>query len=261
MIKKKTVFFLMVFFLILMKLYSQDMIDLLKKEYNELRRDLLFFGAYPILPYYSQSEFYRRYSGIVTIDVEDELTFSILGPGYVKYKKPDGTVYYSRFVKLQKKGNKYYRVDRVDDEFVDDIFETEQEGVYETIVYLPRESSTVERIDTYDIIMDNAEWILGELAAFSMNMSSVDPLYVLSRMLEIIYMLEQHDMQNDALYDFKKIILQRMVDIELRGSIEAGRAYISLRKEGKKVTSDIFWDIHDYYWQIQALSKFVNLEP
>jgi hypothetical protein len=236
-------------------LYSQDnAIDELKNEYTKLCEDLFDYNSFPTLPYYIHADDYRGNAGMV-IDVDDELTFAILGEGYVKYRRPDGSIYYSRYVRLQKKGDKYYRRD---DELVDGIYAAEKEKLYRTMMYVPNRSSRVTRLNTYDITIDNPETFLGILKSHSRNTSFISPIHTLLRMLQITHILKK-DYSGDTNYDFIAEVLWKMIDIELKGSLEAGRTYLQLGSERNKVTSGDFYRMHDYYGQIWQLSNFVVL--
>jgi hypothetical protein len=83
-------------------------IEELEYEYDLLVRDLIWFGAFPSLPYYTNGSRYMNTSYMI-IDVDDPMSFAILQPGYMKFQNPDGEIYYCRNIILAKKEDGLYR--------------------------------------------------------------------------------------------------------------------------------------------------------
>jgi hypothetical protein len=246
-------------------IYAQNVQEL-EYEYNELYKDLFNFGPKPYVPYYSNGDLYRRNTNIGWyIDEEGYslsggISFAIYDGGYMKFKKPNGDIVYSRWIILWKKENGWFRLS---DECMSDIQSIEVTNglLFDAITYFPAEGAKVTRINEYDLMISDVEIQLGNIIPGKINLSDISPTYVISRMLEIINRLSIMAPDPERLYEFKKAILSKMLDIEIQGSREAiKKYYFEKGKEDEKITRNDFWRFYDYYWQIYRLCDFIALD-
>jgi hypothetical protein len=252
---KNKLVFLFLLVTIIKTINAQNEQELIN-EYNELCKNLLLYGPTPTLPYYNDVKLYSTPVPPLRVDVENELSFGIIDAGYIKFMKPDGKIYFSRLAVLRKEGEKYFK-DL--DECVEVLQPTEIDDLFETIVYLPENGADIKIIDPFSLEISDVVPQIGMIQSKKLNISSIEPIYVISRMLEIINILRKTKHDFESLYDFKEKILTKMLDIELQGSLRALKNYKLFLMGNKKITPNDFWEINDYYGLILELRKFIAL--
>jgi hypothetical protein len=178
----------------------------------------------------------------------------------MKFMRPNGEIYYTRFVVLHKEPDGLYYSGT--DLCVEEITPTDQEGIFETVLYIPQRDSKVTRITPTNLVIDEPMPFVSFIESHRMLTTSIDPVYTIARMMEILAILSDEKPCQENLYDYKKTLLLKMLDIALEGYLEAERRFFPEWRSSQKIlTKDDFWEFHDYYYNsIMALRGFFKLE-
>ncbi|MDR1388991.1 MAG: hypothetical protein LBJ31_03345 [Treponema sp.] len=232
--------------------------SLLEYEYGELCEDLLTYTHKPTIPYYTNAVKYQHAQDSYAIYVDDEYTFAILGPGYMKFQEPDGNIYYTRYLDLHKEEDGFYRGK---DKYLGEIFSTEEmEGLFMAVAYLPKNGTRVVRERLFYVYMDDPEPRYVPLLPHHMNSSSIDPIYVTLRMAEILTILASEKPELADLYFFKRTILLKILDILIIDYKESERKIIAMKENGEKIRFEDFHKIHADYALVSELRRFLPLK-
>ncbi|MDR1286274.1 MAG: hypothetical protein LBK08_01565 [Treponema sp.] len=227
----------------------------LEYEYNQLAHDMLMLGYLPDLPYHKTGSSYN-FSSPLIVDVEDELTFAVLSDGYLKFQRPDGGIYYSRYIVLHKEEDGYYKGD---DKCLSEITPVEGHAdIFKSRAYFVQEGSNARRMHMSNLEIDEAYSVPSLLKAKSINTTDISPQANIMRMIEIINILRVEQEDPVKLYDFKEKILYKMLDIALNGAREAKRKHELIVASNNKFTLGNFWDCYDYFFDISFLCGFVR---
>jgi hypothetical protein len=217
---------------------------------------MLILNYLPNLPYHSIGRKYN-FSSSLTVDVEDEFTFAIMSNGYLKFQRPDGSSYYSRYIVLNKRKDGYYKGE---DKCLGDFIPTEYEGIYVICSYRVQENSQTRRINNFDLEIDETFSFNTLIKAKTINTTNIRLEYNIMRMIEIINILRINHQNPIKLYDFKEKILYKMLDIVLDGSRSAKKKQSQIIANNNKFTINDFMECYDYYSYISFLDKFIFFE-
>jgi hypothetical protein len=247
-----------------LNLYAQDTASI-KIEYRELLEDIgnyRFFGGTTI-PYYTNSQYYDR-TDSHWVDVDNDLAFAIMGPGFVKFIDEKGNVRYSRFLWLYEGQDGLYSIiyGKCADEFskADGVFyKPDGSDFYWITAYLPKPGTRIVR-NLMAIEMDDVIPVERMVTSRKLNTSMIDLVYTANRMMEILYILKQHEPESLHIYEFKIKTLKILLNYIIEDRYEVDREYKSRLLNKQRVLQEDFIEMHPYFPSILSLLPFLELE-